>query len=62
MQSHRRFVMKKILVLLLVLLVTTGMVFSQGAKEGEKKQLMGVVTPSADHGFTAESIQHCEAI
>lgn len=24
-------------------------------------KLMGVVTPSADHGFTAESIQHCEA-
>ena len=22
---------------------------------------MGVVTPAADHGFTAESIQHCEA-
>jgi len=26
-----------------------------------KGKLMGVVTPSADHGFTAESIQHCEA-
>ena len=26
-----------------------------------KGKLMGVITPSADHGFTAESIQHCEA-
>lgn len=26
-----------------------------------KGKLMGVVTPSADHGFTAESIKHCEA-
>lgn len=26
-----------------------------------KGKLMGVVTPAADHGFTAESIQHCEA-
>ncbi len=32
---------KKILVLLLVLLVTTGMVFAQGAKEGEKKATDG---------------------
>ena len=24
-------------------------------------KLLGVITPSADHGFTAESIQHCEA-
>jgi len=24
-------------------------------------KLIGVITPSADHGFTAESIQHCEA-
>lgn len=24
-------------------------------------KLIGVVTPAADHGFTAESIQHCEA-
>lgn len=23
--------------------------------------MLGVITPSADHGFTAESIQHCEA-
>ncbi len=30
--------MKKILVLLLVLLVTTGMVFAQGAKEGGEKK------------------------
>ncbi|RGY97685.1 substrate-binding domain-containing protein [Clostridium sp. AM58-1XD] len=26
-----------------------------------KGKMMGVVTPSADHGFTAESIKHCEA-
>lgn len=26
-----------------------------------KGKLIGVVTPAADHGFTAESIQHCEA-
>ena len=24
-----------------------------------KGKMMGVVTPAADHGFTAESIQHC---
>lgn len=24
-------------------------------------KMLGVITPSADHGFTAESIQHCEA-
>ena len=54
--------MKKVLVLLLVLLVATSVVFAQGSKEaGAKKQLMGVVTPSADHGFTAESIRHSEA-
>ena len=54
--------MKKVLVLLLVLLAATSVVFAQGSKEaGAKKQLMGVVTPSADHGFTAESIRHSEA-
>lgn len=26
-----------------------------------KGKMLGVVTPSADHGFTAESIKHCEA-
>ncbi|MEF9955159.1 MAG: substrate-binding domain-containing protein [Clostridium sp.] len=26
-----------------------------------KGKMVGVVTPSADHGFTAESIKHCEA-
>lgn len=26
-----------------------------------KGKMIGVVTPSADHGFTAESIKHCEA-
>lgn len=26
-----------------------------------KGKMIGVVTPAADHGFTAESIQHCEA-
>lgn len=32
------------------------------AAEGSLKgKLLGVITPSADHGFTAESIQHAEA-
>ena len=34
---------------------------SAQAVNGLSGKLMGVVTPSADHGFTAESIQHCEA-
>ena len=54
--------MKKMLAVLAILLVVTSVVFAAGASEsGAKKQLMGVVTPSADHGFTAESIRHCEA-
>ncbi|MFA7181287.1 MAG: substrate-binding domain-containing protein, partial [Bacteroidales bacterium] len=54
--------MKRVLASLAILLVATSFVFASGAKESaDKKQLMGVVTPSADHGFTAESIQHCEA-
>ncbi len=52
--------MKKIALVLVVLLVATGMLFAGGTKEQGKK-LIGVVTPSADHGFTAESIQHAEA-
>jgi ABC-type sugar transport system, periplasmic component len=32
-----------------------------GGPTGKKAKLMGVITPSADHGFTAESIRHCEA-
>ncbi|MDR0551102.1 MAG: substrate-binding domain-containing protein [Spirochaetaceae bacterium] len=32
-----------------------------GCGGAQKKALMGVVTPSADHGFTAESIRHGEA-
>lgn len=42
--------------------VTEGV--QEGTKAAEadlKGKLMGVVTPAADHGFTAESIQHCEA-
>jgi len=56
--------MKKVLLVLSVVLFAASFVFAAGANEKEpsgKKQLMGVVTPSADHGFTAESIQHCEA-
>ena len=54
--------MKKMLASLAILLVATSFVFAAGTKESvDKKQLMGVVTPSADHGFTAESIRHCEA-
>jgi len=54
--------MKKMLAVLAILLVTTSVVFAAGASESAAtKQLMGVVTPSADHGFTAESIRHCEA-
>ncbi|WP_320127565.1 substrate-binding domain-containing protein [uncultured Sphaerochaeta sp.] len=56
--------MKKAVLVLVIALFATSLVFASGASEKgtvEKKQLMGVVTPSADHGFTAESIQHCEA-
>lgn len=52
--------MKKIISILLVSLLTISVVFAQGSNEKSKK-LLGVVTPAADHGFTAESIQHCEA-
>ncbi len=51
---------KKVLIVLLVMLFTAVTVFAQGGKESSVKML-GVVTPAADHGFTAESIQHCEA-
>lgn len=54
--------MKKTLTILAALLLVSSFVFANGAQEtAEKKQMMGVVTPSADHGFTAESIRHCEA-
>ncbi|MFT4104192.1 MAG: substrate-binding domain-containing protein [Lacrimispora sp.] len=33
----------------------------EGAGAALSGKLLGVVTPAADHGFTAESIQHCEA-
>lgn len=33
----------------------------EGAGADLSGKLLGVVTPAADHGFTAESIQHCEA-
>ncbi len=51
--------MKKIVTILMVLLMVTGVVFANGASE--KKMLMGVVMPAADHGFTGESIKHAEA-
>ncbi len=51
--------MKKVLITLLVLFAITGTIFAQG--NTEKKMLMGVITPAADHGFTGESIKHCEA-
>ncbi|MDD3252771.1 MAG: substrate-binding domain-containing protein [Lachnospiraceae bacterium] len=34
---------------------------AEAAATDLKGKMMGVVTPSADHGFTAESIKHCEA-
>ena len=53
--------MKKTLVLGLMLLACVGLVFAAGQTETNTKKMLGVVTPAADHGFTAESIQHCEA-
>jgi len=53
--------MKKISLILVTLLLVGGMIFAQGSDEANAKKLMGVVTPAADHGFTAESIKHCEA-
>lgn len=54
--------MKKVLAVFVVFLIAASFVFAGGASEAQaKKQLMGIVTPSADHGFTAESIRHCEA-
>ncbi|MDR2842548.1 MAG: substrate-binding domain-containing protein [Spirochaetaceae bacterium] len=52
--------MKKITMVALALIAASGMVFF-GCSAGKKKALMGVITPSADHGFTAESIRHGEA-
>ncbi|ULQ60798.1 substrate-binding domain-containing protein [Brucepastera parasyntrophica] len=49
--------MKKLTLVLIALMVIAG----TSCAKTEKKQLMGVVTPSADHGFTAESIRHGEA-
>lgn len=50
---------KKIIFGLICCFCIVASVFAGGQKEGKK--LLGVVTPAADHGFTAESIQHCEA-
>ncbi len=46
--------MKKVLALLLVLFLALGAV-------GARNLFMGVVIPAPDHGFTGESIKHCEA-
>ena len=46
--------MKKILTVLLVLVMAAGIVSAADL-------FMGVVTPAPDHGFTGESIKHCEA-
>jgi ribose transport system substrate-binding protein len=51
--------MKKILSLCLILFAAAGLAFARGARE--TKPLLGVITPAADHGFTAESIRHGEA-
>ncbi|QQO08989.1 sugar ABC transporter substrate-binding protein [Breznakiella homolactica] len=50
--------MKKLTTVLLVLIAAAGFAFAGGKSD---KPLMGVVTPAADHGFTAESIRHGEA-
>jgi ribose transport system substrate-binding protein len=51
--------MKKVLVISLALLAVAGVLFA--GPGGQKKSLLGVVTPAADHGFTGESIRHGEA-
>lgn len=51
--------MKKALVILLVALMSISL-FAQGSTDGDKP-LMGVIIPGPDHGFTGESVQHCEA-
>jgi len=53
--------MRKFISILSVVLLIGSSIFAQGATETSSKKLMGVVTPAADHGFTAESIRHCEA-
>jgi ribose transport system substrate-binding protein len=50
--------MKRILSVLIAVLAAAGIA---GGCKKESKPLLGVVTPSADHGFTAESIRHGEA-
>ena len=50
---------KKIVVAVVCALCLFSSVFAGGQKDCKK--LLGVVTPAADHGFTAESIRHCEA-
>ncbi|MDR1444636.1 MAG: sugar ABC transporter substrate-binding protein, partial [Treponema sp.] len=51
--------MKKFLSFCLILCAAAGLAFARG--RGETKPLLGVITPAADHGFTAESIRHGEA-
>ncbi len=46
--------MKKVISLILVLCLALGAI-------GANTLFMGVVMPAADHGFTGESIKHCEA-
>lgn len=50
----------RILTLVLALIITAGMAAGCGGKDNESVRI-GVIMPSATHGFTGESIQHAEA-
>ncbi|MDR0539419.1 MAG: substrate-binding domain-containing protein [Spirochaetaceae bacterium] len=53
--------MKNTLKIAAILMACVFLVSAAGCSAGKKKPFLGVVTPSADHGFTAESIRHGEA-
>lgn len=50
--------MKKYLFVFLVLVLSLSLA---ACGSSNKKKVLGIITPSADHGFTGESIKHAEA-
>jgi ribose transport system substrate-binding protein len=53
--------MKSVQKIAVIIAAATVLVSVAGCSGSKKKPFLGVVTPSADHGFTAESIRHGEA-
>ena len=50
-----------LIVLAFALISCGGQATEEPAATAEPVQVMGIVMPSATHGFTGESIQHAEA-